>query len=274
MSTAPPESAVRGFGGDPAELTLLPGGEGRTWRAGSIVLKPDGEETYIDWLAGLVASIHPNSKFRVATPIRSSDGTFVVDGWWASTWLEGEHRTDAWDAISAVADDFHAAIAAAGVAAPDFLRSGTSPWAAGDRVAWGEETPHPSWPTGVHDTIDRLGSQLAKSWSGAPPQPIHVDIGGNVLFAEGVAPAVIDLSMYLRPAPFANAVLAADAVAWAGAPLTLAISFLARQPEGDQLLARAIAFRVATAAVAWAAFPERVAAEVAAYAPMITLIRG
>lgn len=265
---------VRAFGGDPGALTHLPGGEGRTWRAGPIALKPGGEEPYIEWTAGLTAAIAPNPKFRVATPVRASTGTWAVDGWWATTWLDGEHRSDTWETVMTVSDDFHQAIAEAKVPAPEFLRSGTSPWAVGDRVAWGEEAADPKWPSSVHDMLARLAPQLSQSWPGPSPQPTHIDIGGNVLFADGLPPAVIDLSMYLRPASYAKAVLAADAVAWSAAPLTLAIGFLARQPDGDQLLARATAFRVATSAVAWAAFPDRIAAEVAAYGRAMSLIRG
>lgn len=270
---APGNDTVRAFGGDPADLVPLPGGEGRCWRAGPIVLKPGGDPPYIEWTAGLCDAIQPHDRFRVATPRRSASGDWSIDGWWATGWLDGAHQRDRWNEAMSVSDDFHAAIAAADLPTPDLLSKGTTQWAVGDRVAWSEESPRDEWPASVNDVLDRLAIQLDKQWTGSAPQPIHADIGGNILFADGLPPAVIDLSMFLRPAPYANAVLVADAVAWSGAPLALAVGFVARNDDGDQLLARAIAFRLATAAVAWGRFPERVEAELDAYRPLLTVIR-
>lgn len=253
-------------------MLSLPGGEGKTWRAGPIVLKPDGDAAYVAWMSELGEAVAADGRVRVAVPRRAATGAWVLDGWWAMGWLEGEHRSDAWEESLAVSDAFHSAVAEAGVSAPDFLRERMTPWAIGDRVAWGEQSMDEEWPTAVHEVLRRLAPHLSKRWTGPEAQPVHADIGGNILFAEGLPPAVIDLSMYERPAAYANAVLVADAVAWSGAPLALAIGFLARQKNGDELLARAIAFRVATAAVLWRDLPLRIDAEAEGYRPLLAAL--
>jgi len=48
----------------------------------------------------------------------------------------------------------------------------------------------------------------------ARSQLIHGDLTGNVLFAEHLPPAIIDLSPYWRPTSFASAIVIADALVW------------------------------------------------------------
>jgi hypothetical protein len=81
-----------------------------------------------------------------------------------------------------------------------------------------------------------------------PAQLIHGDLGGNVLFAAGEPPAVIDFSPYWRPAGLALAIAAVDALTWSGADPAI-LDQLADQPELDQLLARAHVGRLVTEVV-------------------------
>ena len=73
---------------------------------------------------------------------------------------------------------------------------------------------------------------------------IHADLGGNVLFHDTLPPAVIDVSPYWRPAAYADAIVVADTVAWSGAGDEVVERLL--RAQGDQLLLRAVLFRVAT----------------------------
>ena len=50
---------------------------------------------------------------------------------------------------------------------------------------------------------------------------MHGDLTGNVLFADDLAPAVIDFSPYWRPTGFASAIVVGDALLWEGADETL-----------------------------------------------------
>src|SRR4051812_49957290 len=86
MSEPPPSHVLSAFG-VAAVPEPLPGGRGRSWRAGPLVLKP------LDWLpdelayqAEILGTIRPDG-FRVAVPLPE-----VVDGWTASPYLEGSHE--------------------------------------------------------------------------------------------------------------------------------------------------------------------------------------
>jgi len=76
-----------------------------------------------------------------------------------------------------------------------------------------------------------------------PRQLVHGDLGGNVLFRDVLPPAVIDVSPFWRPVGYADAVVVADAVAWGGGGDELVERLL--RDQGEQLLLRAILFRVA-----------------------------
>jgi hypothetical protein len=113
------------------------------------------------------------------------------------------------------------------------------PWAVGDRVAWEEAVP----PTG-NRSLDRLLA-LRRPVS-LPSQLIHGDLTDNVLFAEGMAPAIIDPTPYWRPSGFANAIIVHDAVRWFTvdpAPLIAATAHIDGFP---QLFVRAAIYRLVT----------------------------
>jgi hypothetical protein len=80
---------------------------------------------------------------------------------------------------------------------------------------------------------------------GASPEVVHGDIAGNVLFAPGQPPAVIDLSLYARPVEWSVSVLAVDAVCSQNAPLAQ-LDTISADPAFPQYLARALLFRMTT----------------------------
>jgi len=166
-------------------------------------------------------------------------GELVVDGWTAWPYLVGEHRDGRWPEIIAVGDRFHRAIA--GLARPAFVAARTSPWAIGDRVAWGELPidPYRDVPHVAH-IADRLAPVDARS------QLIQGDLTGNVLFADELPPAVIDLSLYWRPTAFATAIVVADALVWEGADESL-IESAAEVDDFSQVLLRALLYRLVAA---------------------------
>jgi uncharacterized protein (TIGR02569 family) len=269
----PSARVVSAFGGDIASMTRLPGGQGESWHAGPVVLKPVADEREIAWLATVLARVDGGAEFRVGRPITLPDGSCTLDGWGATRWLEGAHEPGRFDDVLAVSDAFHRALAAVPVTWPAFLRDRTTPWAVGDRAAWGE-TPIRVRAETVRVVLDRFAPILAGTTTGTPAQVIHGDIGGNVLFADarGLPPAIIDVSPYYRPRSFADAVVVADAVAGDDAPLTFAERYLATAVAGSDMLARALVFRLVAAIELWGAESGRVAAEVRAYEPLVSLI--
>jgi uncharacterized protein (TIGR02569 family) len=174
--TAPPHSVLTAFGavGSPEPL---PGGQGTSWRAGAIVLKPlDGLPEAVEWQANVLAEIRATS-IRVAPPIRARDGRMVVDGWTAWKHVDGHHAERRWPDIIAAGTQFHHAFA--GVPRPQFIARYDDPWAIGDRVAWGE---HPIDEFKAVPHIARLRDRLRPV--DTPSQVIHGDLTGNVLFSD------------------------------------------------------------------------------------------
>jgi uncharacterized protein (TIGR02569 family) len=190
-------------------------------------------------------------------------GGFVVDGWTASSFCAGSHQRGRWLDIIAVGDRLHAALA--GVARPAWVLTRDDPWSIADRAAWGE-VPIAQFLHAPH--VARLATLLAPT--GAPSQVIHSDLTGNVLFADPLPPAVIDLAVFWRPAAYASAVVVADAVAWEGAsPADLRPA--TSRPGFGQFLARAVLFRIITD---WLAEPAAAPARAPAYASAVDLAVG
>ncbi len=270
--TSPPSAAVIGaFGGEPGDLEPLAGGQGGSWRAGPVVLKRAGADSAAPWLGPVLLNVPEQPGFRLARPLAARDGTWVAEGWEATAWLSGRHQQRRWPEALAVSGALHRAFAAAVPARPPPANRAGNAWGTGDRVAWGEEEPGPL-PRPVAAVLDRLAPLLAEPAAAA--QLIHGDLGlGNILFADeaGLAPAVLDVSPYWRPAAYPSAVLVADAVAFEGAPVSLAAAFLRRRDQAAQALARAVVFRVVTAARNWESIP-RVLAELEAYRGVLALL--
>jgi uncharacterized protein (TIGR02569 family) len=244
--------------GAKADPVPLPGGEGTTWRAGEMVLKPAGDPRVARWTAEVYRTLsgtpRPDPGFRVPRPLGTAAGDWVAGNpvtgaWVAWQWLPGEPADWAgvspfWPRLVAASRAFHAALA--GRPAPPWLGQDGSPWTVGDQVAWGGRDPG----SVLADAAGPLGVQLRSLLAALrpvrlPAQLVHGDLGGNVLFAEGEPPAVIDFSPYWRPAGLALAIAAVDALMWSGAGPPI-LDELAGQPELDQLLARALVYRLVT----------------------------
>jgi uncharacterized protein (TIGR02569 family) len=237
-AAAPPRHVREAFGVR-AEPAPLPGGRGFAWRVGDLVLMPaDLAPDELAWQAEVLSTVRARD-VRLSFPQRSTGGDLVVDGWTAWTYLSGEHRPGRWLEVIEVGDRFHQAVA--GLVRPSFVAARTDPWAIGDRVAWGElpiepyrHVPH------VSRLADRLAPFEARS------QLIHGDLTGNVLFADGLPPAVIDLSLYWRPTAFATAIVVADALVWEGADESL-LDSVGDVDDIGQMLVRALLYRLVAA---------------------------
>jgi uncharacterized protein (TIGR02569 family) len=262
MRPGPAVLASFGAGADPVSL---PGGEGTSWRAGEVVLKPAGDPRVARWTAGLYRDLGPSGPmtarrdagFRVPRPLGTAAGDWVAQdplggAWVAWQWLPGEPASWAgvspsWPGLIAASRAFHAALA--GRPAPPWLGRDGSQWTIGDQVAWGERDPGSVLAAAAGPLAGQLRSLLAALRPvRLPAQLIHGDLGGNVLFAAGEPPAVIDFSPYWRPAGLALAVAAVDALTWSGADPAI-LDELAGEPELDQLLARAHVGRLVTEVV-------------------------
>ncbi|WP_280342073.1 TIGR02569 family protein, partial [Nocardia abscessus] len=198
---------------------------------------------------------------RLARPVRATDGRYVVSGWRADTYLDGapEPRHDE---VVSVSLRLHQATA--NLERPRFLaQPPVVPWVdidvfvAADRAAW-EPVPLRSLRAGGaalstspdgRRSLELIG-QLAtlRKPVQTPPQLVHGDLFGTVLFAGGQIPGLTDITPYWRPAPWAAGVIVVDALAWGGADDGL-IERWADLPEWPQMLLRAVMFRLAVHAL-------------------------
>jgi uncharacterized protein (TIGR02569 family) len=236
VSEPPPAEVLEAFGAGGSTPIALPGGEGHSWLAGDLVFKPADDEAVAVWAAELLSRIREED-FRVARPVATLDGRGIADGWTASKRLDGEHAPR-WTEVIAAGEAFHRAVR--DEPRPAFLDDRDDAWALGDRVAWDELSVEPY--AGSVEALGRL-AMARRPVADLEPQLIHGDLTENVLFADGVAPAVIDLSPYWRPTGFASAIVVADALLWhgAGAELLEATADVSRQ-----LLIRALIYRLVT----------------------------
>jgi uncharacterized protein (TIGR02569 family) len=212
----PPRSVVEAFRAV-GPLSPIAGGQGTSWSAGGLVLKPDVPPQLQQWLAEKVGTID-RTGFRLADPVPTIHGTWVHEGWSAARHVDGDEpdrsSTAGWRSVVAAGRAFHRA--AATVAYPPLLHVRSDCWAVADRMTWGEQPL--SVGSELADCAHRLIAALAPL---GPPQLIHGDLSGNVLIAPDLPPAVIDLAPYWRPPAYAEGIVVADAMTWHGAPATL-----------------------------------------------------
>jgi uncharacterized protein (TIGR02569 family) len=226
--------AAAAFGMNARAAVLLPGGEGRTYRIGDIVLRREDDTEEANWIADLFNRI-PENGFRVPRPVRTRDGGWLAPGGWSGwTFLEGHPVTRADAASLASATEmFHATIAHE--PAPPHLIRRNLPYDRSDRAAWGELT------LPVHEQLTAPLARLAAVCRPLPSltaQIIHGDLNPeNVLVAPGLPPAIIDIAPYWRPAGFALAIAAFWLGPYRGDAAVL--DAFSRVEHLDQLLVRA-----------------------------------
>jgi prepilin-type processing-associated H-X9-DG protein len=99
-------------------------------------------------------------------------------------------------------------------------------------------------------------------------QVIHNDMGGNILFADGLKPLVIDFSPAYGSSEYAEAILVADAIAWEKAPVEL-MRELSETWNYRQLLLRAVNFRLIAVALLYPLNATALRLEYENFAPLI-----
>ncbi|MTD55076.1 TIGR02569 family protein [Amycolatopsis sp. RM579] len=221
--------------GAQGELDRVPGSA--VWRCGELVLKPVADRARAVWLADVLSRIEVPD-LRIARPVRATDGRWIIGGWAACRFLEGqrEYRHD-----ETMLAALKLAQATADLPRPDFLSRRQGHHALADRLAWGEaDVPVEESKGGRWFEVLVVARRPVR----LPDQVVPGDLFGAVLFDGPAPPGIVDFEPYYRPAEWGAAVAAVDAVSWGGADL----EFLRRWshlPEWSQLLLRALLFRLA-----------------------------
>lgn len=201
-----------------------------------MVVRPTGGGDEANWRSGVLENLVHTEGFRTPRPIRAASGQWVIDGWEALQWMPGAADESRVLDVVRAGNAFHHAISA--LPRPDFIDTSDDPWAKADRIAW-EEAQLPS-----DAMLERLAAQFHPVES--PSQLIHGDLLGNVLFADDEPPTIIDWAPYWRPAGLGAAIAVVDAACWHGAPIELLPVAGPDIAEWEQLLVRALVFRMAT----------------------------
>ena len=194
---------------------------------------------------------------RLARPVRSTDGRWVVSGWRADTFIVGSPEPRH-DEVVSMSCRLHAATAS--LERPRFLaQPPVPPWAevdvfvAADRAAWetvplriakGVEQLETPTPDGRKSLELIAGLATLRKPVQSPDQLVHGDLFGTVLFSGSMAPGITDITPYWRPAAWAAAVAVVDAISWGGADEAL-VGRWEDLPEWPQMLLRAVMFRLA-----------------------------
>lgn len=236
-SETPSKEILEAFG--ICEIPIrLPGGQGTSFKAGDIVLKPVENEEETNCLAELTSNITEKG-FRIARPIRAKNGKWVFKDWKANKFVKGKEIKNKWGDKLSVCRKFHESLI--GIPKPTFLDKMNNPWAIADKMVWGE-------------ILMKYGQKLAPSMHRLeklikPINPvnqiIHGDMTGNILFYPFISPAIIDLSLYWHPAKYAEAIIVVDSIVWYDAPDSL-MDKLENTFEINQLLIRATMWRIKT----------------------------
>jgi uncharacterized protein (TIGR02569 family) len=256
----PPEHVLSAFGLAGVKPVALGASWEGGWRCGEVVLSIVADNARAAWSARVRETLFVDG-VRLARPVRSTDGRYILSGWRADTFVAGTPEARHDEVVSA-AVRLHEATGK--LERPRFLTQGpAAPWGdvdvfiAADRAAW-EERPLQSVPPGARTappTADaqrsvELINQLAslRRATKSPNQLVHGDLYGTVLFIGTAAPGITDITPYWRPASWAAGVVVVDALSWGEADDGL-IERWSALPEWPQMLLRALMFRLAVHAL-------------------------
>lgn len=226
-----PDHVQAGFHVEPAAAEPAGPAWDHGWRVGTVVFSRALSADAAAWSAKTREKLQIPG-LRIARPIRSTDGRYVVSGWRASSHIDGtlSRRVDEVVLAALRLDD-----ALSELEIPGFAQQpGEDPFARADRAAWSGGT-----------TGNELVAELAELMTPlqAPDQVCHGDLLASTIFSGYQAPAVTDLVAVAHPHGYSAALVMVDGLI-AGAVDSGVIDRFDHLPGLDQLLLRALAYRV------------------------------
>ena len=209
----------------------------RAWHCGDVLIRPVADNALAAWSAGVLDGLTVE-RMRLAHPVRSSDGRWVVAGWAACRFVPGTLQPR-YDAMVEASLRLHAATA--NLSRPRLLDDRDDLITRAAAAAWGERAMKLD-PRAGGVTFDELAARR-RPVAGAP-QVVHAELFGAVLFDDEGVPALIDLVPAWRPKEWSAAVIVVDAVAWGGADEAL-FDRWSHLDDWPQMLLRAVLHRLA-----------------------------
>ncbi|MER2204147.1 MAG: TIGR02569 family protein [Rhodococcus sp. (in: high G+C Gram-positive bacteria)] len=257
MSTGqPPQHVCSTFGLREVDPIPLGADWDGGWLCGDVVLSAVADHARAAWSAKVRENLEVDG-VRLARPVRSTDGRYVVSGWRADTFIVGSPEPRH-DEVVSMSCRLHAATASLErprCRAPPPVPPGAEVdvFVAADRAAWetvplriakGVEQLETPTPDGRKSLELIAGLATLRKPVQSPDQLVHGDLFGTVLFSGSMAPGITDITPYWRPAAWAAAVAVVDAISWGGADEAL-VGRWEDLPEWPQMLLRAVMFRLA-----------------------------
>jgi hypothetical protein len=180
------DEAVRRFTDSPLR-ERLPGGQGRSVRAGDLVLKPVDEVSKYEWLGDALEGVDFHG-LKAAAPMRSLAGAWCEQGWGATRHVDGAFVEGRMVDKLAASTAFHRAVSHIGK--PAAFDTWTNPWTAAAQVAWNER----SVPEDAPDEVKTVVRSLQSRWQpvSLPSQFVHTDL------APAASLELLDLPQALR----------------------------------------------------------------------------
>jgi uncharacterized protein (TIGR02569 family) len=253
--TQPASDVLEAFGISTRPVPVA-GGRNLCFKAGDIILKPsddDQEAEYVGSLCHSIAALQPTN-YYVPEPITSQLG-YVYKGWTAWTFLPGKSEPNL-EAILEACRGFHADTATLSTEKPEFLKQRLDRFTEADSVTWEEKTLDEVADVNteilsiIQPALDQLLKLRKPILADLKNQLIHGDLTGNILFDAdtNVPPGIIDITLYWRPALYAEAIIVADGLAWLGKGAELIEAFGTDEVR-LQLLVRALYWRLLSYAI-------------------------
>lgn len=227
MASRPTSAILEAFGVK-GPLRPLPGGRGLCFEAGGIVLRPSDDEAESEWVGGFLLLLETSCStavYRLPRPVRSNGDapSFAHHGWTASTFLTGSAASLVpWQQMIQVCRQFHADIKALDIPKPAFLATRSNRFHEADLVTWDEKSLSDVGKVNkeilavVEPALRQIQQLKRPIPDGTSVQIIHGDLTGNMLFDDSadatsyLPPGVIDMTVYWRPADYAEAIIVAD----------------------------------------------------------------
>jgi uncharacterized protein (TIGR02569 family) len=209
----------------------------RAWHCGDVLIRPVSDNAVAAWSAGVLDGLEVPG-LRLARPVRSSDGRWIVAGWAAGRFVPGALEPR-YDAVVEAGMRLHAATAH--VERPRVLDDRDDLLTRSAAAAFGERRLALE-PAKGGDLYGQLAAY--RTPVRLPAQVVHPELFGAVLFDDEGVPALVDLVPCWRPKEWAAAVVVVDALAWGGADEGL-IQRWSHLDEWPQMLLRAVLHRLA-----------------------------
>ncbi|HEY1968596.1 MAG TPA: TIGR02569 family protein [Pseudonocardia sp.] len=225
------------FGVRDVPIVPLRIGAMQAWRCDEVVIRPVADNALASWSARVLDTLAVDG-LRVARPLRSSDGRWVVSGYSACQYLSGSSEPRYSEVVAA---SLRLHTATASVRRPRLLDDRDDLIARADAAAWGERTIALAPEAGGYLFTELAGRRQQLRLSS---QVVHGDLFGTLLFDGDEPPGLLDLVPFWRPVEWAAAVVVVDALAWGGAPEEL-VGEWSHLDAWPQALLRALLFRLA-----------------------------